>query len=276
MTTENMSLTQLTSLDRQVAVITGGAVGIGLAIGRRFGEAGAHVVLADVSEAVHAAADQLREAGHSASSVILDVTREEQHSQVVTDVVAEHGRLDIWVNNAGVYPTTPAVDMTAEDWRRVMAINVDGAFFGAREAGRQMMRAGYGVILNIASTSAFRVTNDGVSHYATSKTAIRGLTHSLAREFGPHGVRVLGLAPVFTGTPKAMESIEALKTIANNAPGAEEVTGEMLVERYASRIPLRRIATPDDMALVATFAVSGLAGYVTGTTIPVDGGYLAV
>lgn len=276
MTTEDKSLKELTSLAGQVAVITGGAAGIGLAIGRRLGEAGAHVVLADLSDTVHAAAAELRSAGSSASSAILDVTQEEQHRTLVTDVVAEYGRLDIWVNNAGVYPSAPAVDLTGEDWRRVMAINVDGAFFGAREAGRHMMSAGYGVILTIASTSAFRVSNDGVSHYATSKTATRGLTHALAREFGPHGVRVLGLAPVLTETPTAVESIEALTTIASQAPGGEETTTQMLIDRYASRIPLRRVATPDDMALVALFAVSGLAGYVTGTTIPVDGGYLAV
>src|SRR5690606_26583479 len=177
MSTENTSLADLMSLAGQVAVITGGAAGMGLAIGRRFGEAGAHVVLADISEDVHDAAAGLRAAGHSASSVVLGVTQEEQHARVVDDVVAEHGRLDIWVNNAGVYPTHAAVDMPTEEWRRVMAINVDGAFFGAREAGRQMIRAGYGVIVNLASTSAFRVTNDGVSHYATSKTAVRGLTH---------------------------------------------------------------------------------------------------
>lgn len=273
--TENKSLNELTRLDGQVAVITGGAVGIGLQIARRFGEAGAHVVLADLSESVHDAAAGLREAGLEASSKILDVTKEEQHSRVVGEVVAEHGRLDIWVNNAGVYPSKAAVDMTGDEWRQVQTINVDGSFFGAREAGRHMTKAGSGVVLNIASTSSFRVSNDGVSHYATSKHAVQGMTRALAREFGPSGVRVLGIAPVFTATSKALEGLDSVASVANQT-GSDQVTQDDLIDRYATRIPLRRVATPDDMALVATFAVSGLAGYVTGTIIPVDGGFLAV
>jgi len=263
------SLASLIDLTGRVAVITGGAAGIGRAISQRLAEAGARVVIADIAEAESVVAE-LRERGGIAESAHLDVTRENDHLELVRRIVRHEGRLDIWVNNAGVYPVDSALDMEAARWRYVMQTNVDGAFFGARAAGRAMIRAGRGVILNIASTSAFRVSSDGVSHYATSKWALRGLTQALAREFGPRGVRVVGIAPVFTRTDQALRAL-----VDPDEPDLQ--AAEMLVaERYRSRVPLRRIAEPDDIARVALFAVSDLAAYITGSVLPVDGGFLAV
>ena len=164
--------------------------------------------------------------------------------------------------------------MDAAQWRHVMATNVDGAFFGARAAGRVMTRAGRGVILNVVSTAGFRVSSDGVSHYSTSKWALRGLTQALAREFGPQGVRVLGVAPVFTSTDQALSAL--VDPDEPDAALARQRAEALVAQRYESRVPLRRIASPDDIARVALFAVSDLAGFVTGTVIPVDGGFLAV
>lgn len=212
--------------------------------------------------------------GVSAESAHLDVTREEDHIGLVERITRDTGRLDIWVNNAGVYPIDPALEMQTAQWRRVMDTNVDGAFFGARAAGREMTRAGRGVILNVVSTAGFRVSADGVSHYATSKWALRGLTQALAREFGPSGVRVLGIAPVFTRTDQALSTL--VDPDDPDRPGALRRAEAIVGERYRSRVPLRRTATPDDVARVALFAVTDLAGFVTGTVIPVDGGYLAV
>jgi NAD(P)-dependent dehydrogenase (short-subunit alcohol dehydrogenase family) len=271
--TEPRSLAELSRLDGQVAVVTGAAAGIGLATARRFGEAGCRVVLADIDESVHGAAAKLSSDGYLASAATLDVTDSEQHHRLAQAVRAEHDRLDVWVNNAGIYPSRPALEMTPSEWRRVMAVNLDGVFFGAQAAGAVMVPQGHGVVLNVVSTSGFRVSQDGVSHYASSKSALRGLTQALAREFGPHGVRVLGIAPGFTGTEQALEG---LSSIATHGGGADASARDDLLDGYLQRIPLRRIAVPDDMATVALFCVSGLAGYVTGSIIPVDGGYLAV
>jgi NAD(P)-dependent dehydrogenase (short-subunit alcohol dehydrogenase family) len=272
--TERRSLTDLSRLDGQVAVITGGAAGIGLATARRFGEAGCRVVLADIDERVDAAAAELSADGYRATAASLDVTDSDQHHRLAREVVSEHGRLDIWVNNAGIFPSRPVLEMTPDDWRRVMAVNLDGVFFGAQAAASMMVPRGRGVILNVVSTSGFRVSQDGVSHYASSKSGLRGLIQALAREFGPHGVRVLGIAPGFTSTEAAVAQLSSLAAARGEGVGSSTVEG--LVDAYLQRIPLRRIAEPDDMATVALFCVSGLAGYVTGSVIPVDGGYLAV
>lgn len=266
-------LEQLIDLSGRVAVVTGGGAGIGHAISRRLAEAGARVIIADVGQTEHAVRT-ISDAGGTVSAVALDVTDAEGTTRVVDQIVEEHGRLDIWVNNAGIYPMANVVEMETAEWRRVMAVNLDGAFFGARAAGRVMATAGRGVILNVVSTSGFRVSSDGVSHYATSKWALRGLTQALARELGPAGVRALGVAPVFTATE------EALGALADPAE-ADRTTAlararEVVTERYEIRVPLRRVASPDDIARVALFAVSDLAGFVTGSVIPVDGGFLAV
>ncbi|CAN5259832.1 SDR family oxidoreductase [soil metagenome] len=269
--TDERPLAELTRLDGKVAVITGGGQGIGLQIARRFSEAGAHVVLADMNESVHEAAAALVAEGRSASSAVLNVTDEVANSALAAKVAAEQGSLDIWVNNAGIYPTTPVMDIPTAEWQSVFDVNVNGTFFGARAAAKHMIEQGSGVILNISSTSGFRVSNDGVSHYVASKHAVGGLTKALARELGPHGIRVLALAPMLTVTPTVMANVSNTA-----AAQGEGFTEDAFFARYTDRVPLRRVATPDDMSLVAVFCVSGLAGYVTGSTIAVDGGLLAV
>ena len=263
------SLHDLLDMTGHVAVVTGGAGGIGLAIARRLGEAGARVVVADIAD-TDAAVSELRAGGYDASGAILDVTVESDHIQLVERVIEESGRLDVWVNCAGIFPSDLALDLDAAQWHTVLDVNVTGSFFGARAAARVMTARGRGVIVNICSTSGFRVSADGVSHYATSKAAVRGLTQALAREFGPSGVRVLGVAPVFTRTE------QALRQLGGSSDDASAAAEQIALDRYATRIPLRRIAEPDDIARVVLFAASELAGFVTGTVIPADGGFLAV
>ncbi|GAA0570749.1 SDR family NAD(P)-dependent oxidoreductase [Actinomadura livida] len=264
------AIEELISLSGRIAVVTGAAQGIGRAIGERLCELGAHVVFADQRPDVHAAAEGIRAAGGRASSFDLDVTDEDRHLALVEEILDEHGALDIWVNNAGIYPASSTLDLPAEEWRAVLAVNLDGAFYGARAAARAMVPRKRGVILNVGSTSSFRASNDGMAHYVSSKFGLRGLTQAFAKEFGPLGIRVLGIAPTATATQTLVDGAKSITAAQSDADSEEDLFG-----RYAEKIPLRRIATPDDIARVAAFCVSDLAGYVTGTVIPVDGGHLA-
>lgn len=258
------SLGELTSLDGQVAVVTGGARGIGFAISRRFAEAGAHVVIGDIDEvAAKEAADRLLALGYGASGFHLDATDLREIGELADVAIREHGRLDIWVNNAGIYPMAPVMDMTEDDYDEVIDLNLKGTFFGAREAAKRMQDGG--VIINLASTAGFR-GYPNASHYVASKHGVRGVTRSLAAEFGPLGIRVMALAPTLIETPGIEEA----------RPLMDELGMGDMFDQIAEMLPLGRAGVPDDVARVALFCASDLAGFLTGSTIPVDGGNLAV
>lgn len=261
------TLPELVSLAGKVAVVTGAARGIGLAIAARLGEAGADVLLADVDGplAEKAAGELAERWGHRALGTACDVADPQQVAALAARAVTELGGLDVWVSNAGIYPATPLLELTDEQWHRVLSVNLDGAFTGAREAARQMVAAGRGgVLVTITSTASFRAHGPGMAAYVSSKHAVHGLTKSLAIELAPHGIRVLSVAPTAIDTP-GVESQRA----AMAAAGAGD-----LVEQVASQLPLGRIGVPDDVARVVLFAVSGLAGFMTGSTLAVDAGDL--
>ena len=192
-------LSELVSLAGQVAIVTGGASGIGRACCTRLAEAGAAVVVADIDgEAAHRAASAL---GPPAVATEVDVRDEAAVRALVEHVRVSLGRLDAWVNAAGIYPTSPLLELSAEEWDLVLDVNLRGAFVGAREAARAMVAGGSGgVIVNISSTAAYRA-EPGVTHYVASKFGLRGLTRALAVELGPHKIRVLEVAPTVTLTP---------------------------------------------------------------------------
>jgi NAD(P)-dependent dehydrogenase (short-subunit alcohol dehydrogenase family) len=258
---ENPSLTELMSLAGRVAVVTGAAVGVGAAISARLVEAGASVVLADLDEAgargTAAGLHETRAAGH-----VVDVSEPESVGELAEFARARFGPPDIWVNNAGIYPRAGVLDMRPDQWRRVLDTNLNGAFYGSQAAGRMMAPRGGGVIVNVASASAFRAPAADLSHYVASKAGVVGLTRSLAVELGPSGIRVLAVAPVLVPTRNALELL-----------GGRDA--EAAVAATAARIPLRRVPQPDDIARVVLFAASGLASMVSGSTLVVDGGQLA-
>jgi NAD(P)-dependent dehydrogenase (short-subunit alcohol dehydrogenase family) len=249
----------LISLTGRTAVVTGGARGIGLAISHRLVEAGAFVVVADIDEA--AAADAALGIGDRATGTFLNVADAASQEALAEHTVSVTGRLDIWVNCAGIFPSQPALEIPDDDWQRVMDINLNGAFYGARAAARRM--PGAGVILNIASTAGMRPAGPGYAHYASSKAGVIALTQNLAREWGPLGIRVLALAPSFVHTPGT--AVQAAAFRAATGRGGEEI---------GTNLPLGRAGLPDDIARVALFCVSDLALYLTGVTLPVDGGRL--
>jgi NAD(P)-dependent dehydrogenase (short-subunit alcohol dehydrogenase family) len=265
------SLGQLVSLAGQTAAITGAARGIGLAIARRMAEAGANLAMGDLDGAAvsDAAAAIETEFGVKAIGAALDVAEEGSIVALADAAVGAFGRLDIWVNNAGIFPGGASVDFLASAWDQVQDINLRGTFLGAREAARRMIaqRPKGGVIINVASVSGFR-GRPGLAAYVASKHGVVGLTKSLGVELGPHDIRVLGLAPTGIVTP----GLAARKI---DAQGAELERIRQLEKQIAESLPLGRLGVPDDVARVALFCASDLSLLMTGSTLLVDAGALA-
>lgn len=258
------SLTELISLRGRTAVVTGGAAGIGHAISKRLAEAGANLVIGDLNEdkAKETAAEFAAYGGQHLGAK-LDVNDHGSVTALADLAVASTGRLDIWVNNAGIYPSRGVLDISDAEWDRVIDLNLRGTFFGAREAALRM-QPNTGVIVNIVSTAAYNASNGANSaHYVASKHAVAGLIKSLAVELGPKGIRAVGVAPTLTETP-GVDSKRAEGEAVNDA-----------LARYAQALPLGRLGVPDDIARVVLFAASDFGAFVSGSVIPVDGGDLA-
>jgi NAD(P)-dependent dehydrogenase (short-subunit alcohol dehydrogenase family) len=261
------SIAELVSLEGRVAVVTGGARGTGAGIVRRLAEAGAAVVVADGDgAAAELTARDVAARSHVAVGAELRVDDEASVAEVADLAERELGGLHVWVNNAGIYPDAPVLDMTVGQWDEVLGFNLKGAFLGAREAARRMVRAGSsGVIVNVGSTSGYRASAPGTAHYVSSKFGMRGLTQALAIELGPRGIRVLGVAPTFTVTPG---------TRARRADLDDDAYSEYLKATGAAK-PLGRVGVPDDVGRVVLFCASDLSAFMTGSTLAVDAGDLA-
>ncbi len=256
-------LAGLLSLAGRRAVITGGGAGIGRAIAGRFAEAGASILIADIdAAAASAAAASIRSShGVAASSVVLDLAVPGAAAEAVRAAQRELGGLEIWVSNAGICEPLPFAQIDAAQWDRTHHLDLRGAFFGAQAAANHLIAQGSGgVILNLASISGFR-GRAGHAHYIAAKHGVVGLTKALATELGPHGIRVVAIAPTLVATRGQQR---------NAAAAAAQ--GSDLQASIAASIPLGRIALPDDVARVALFLVSDLAAFVTGSTVRVDGG----
>ncbi|MGN9846058.1 SDR family NAD(P)-dependent oxidoreductase [Nonomuraea sp. H19] len=257
------SLPELVSLEGRRAVVTGGGRGLGKAIALRLAEAGADLLIGDIDEelAVTAAKQLAERHGVRAIGAAMDVTDAAAVAAAADRAVAELGGLDIWVNNAGIFPSVPLLEMTEETWDTVFAVNARGVFVGAREAARRMSAAGTGgAIVNIVSTAGFRGSAPGLAAYVGSKHAARGLTRELALELAPLGIRVLGVAPSYVPTEGNMMMAAAVMT------GDTPPTDLML------NSPIGRIGVPDDIARVVLFCASDLSAFMTGSTLLADGG----
>ena len=244
----------------QVAVVTGGGRGLGLEIGRRLGQSGAHVVLADIdAELGVGAQERLRGEGLAVEFAELDVREPAQSAALVQRLVEERGQVDVWVNNAGVAHKGPAEDMERKQWDESLAVMLSGAFYCAQAAGRAMLERGRGVIVNMASVNGY-VAVEGRVAYGTAKAGLIMLTQALGVEWAGRGVRVVGLAPAVVMT----EMVEK---------GLAE--GTVSVEAYERRTPLRRLGTLEEVAEAVLYLASDEASYVVGETLRVDGGWVA-
>jgi len=240
-------------LDGKVAIVIGSARGIGKGIAQRFAEEGARLVLADwEEEAGRQTAEEL-----GAAFMAADISRFDQAQALVELALATHGRLDIIVQNAGIYPWQLIEDTSPEDWDRVMAVNLRGSFNAAKAAVVPMKAQGSGRILFTSSITGPHVTSPGHGHYGATKAGINGFIRSAALEFSGYGITVNGVEPGNILT-------EAM----------QEHRGPAFIADMESSIPLGRLGTARDVANAFLFLASDEAGYITGTTIVVDGGQL--
>lgn len=245
-------------LEGKRALVTGGNRGIGKAICLAFGAAGAPVAVDYVTgaAAAHEIADRIRHEGGDALAIEADVADLGQVNEMFQRIDGEWGGLDILVNNAGIQGSRASSwEIEPQDWRRIVDVNLMGTFLCCRQALERIIPRNTGVILNITSVHE-RIPWSGFSAYAASKAAISMLTKTLSQEAAPHGVRVLALAP------------GAIKTPINKQVWQDQERSQELL----TKIPLNRIGETGDVARVALFLASEAAGYITGTTLFVDGG----
>jgi NAD(P)-dependent dehydrogenase (short-subunit alcohol dehydrogenase family) len=265
------SIVDLINLTGRRAVITGGAQGLGLAIGRRLAEAGASIVIGDINQplAVNALGELPAAAAAPHRAWEVDVRSGASVSEFANCIRNESSRVDIWINAAGIFPTQPFLAMSEAHWDAMMNINLRGTFLCGRVAADLMITSQEknGVIVNISSTSGHR-GRQMLAHYSASKHGVEGLTKSMALELGPHGIRVVSVAPALTRT----DGLEARRRSSDPSAVADAAD---LEKKVAASIPLGRIAEPDDVARVVFFLVSDLASFVSGSSILVDGGQLA-
>jgi NAD(P)-dependent dehydrogenase (short-subunit alcohol dehydrogenase family) len=248
------------NLKSRVAVVTGGAQGIGLACVEALSEAGAYVYIADRNLKVAGQAQAAMKAkGYAAGVIEMEVTDSKSVDAAAARVMAEKGRADILVANAGIARSeTPAEEVSDEHWLNVIDVNLNGVFWCCRAFGKHMLAAGRGSIVNIGSMSGFIVNKpQQQAYYNASKAGVHHLTKSLAAEWGARGVRVNAVAPTYINTPLT----------------AHAKTNEAMMGPWLDGTPMARLGEPDEIAAVVLFLASDAASLLTGSIVVADGGY---
>jgi NAD(P)-dependent dehydrogenase (short-subunit alcohol dehydrogenase family) len=247
------------SLQGQVGIVTGGGQGLGKVFCQAFAEAGADVVVAEINPASGAVtARETRECGRRALFVETDVRSRASVAAMVEATLAEFGRIDFLMNNAGITRWAQAEDVLEQDWLDVIDVNLNGLFYCCQAVAAHMIERRSGRIINVASMSGMIVNRpQAQASYNASKAAVIHLTKSLAAEWAPHNIRVNAIAPGYMDTPMARPFFEDA-----------EYGG-----RWIDAIPMRRPGRPEELAPIAILLASGASSYMTGTTVVVDGGY---
>ena len=243
-------------LKDKVALVTGGAQGIGRTISEELARAGAHVVLGDLNlEGAQATAEAINISGGYASAVKIDVSNATEVREVFDFIIKDKKPVDILINNAGITRDGLMVRMKESDWDLVLDINLKGSFLCSQQAAKQMMKQKSGAIVNIASIVGV-MGNFGQANYSASKAGVIGLTKTLAREVASRGIRVNAIAPGFIDTEMT------------------RVLDEEVRQKLIEQIPLARLGLPEDVARCVNFLVSDKSSYITGQVINLNGGML--
>jgi 2-deoxy-D-gluconate 3-dehydrogenase len=261
------TIQELMDLKGKTAIVTGGSAGIGLGIANRLAEAGANVVIVNQNEAnAIKAVQELTIKGWKASRVKADVSKEADVKTMVEFAVTTYGAIDILVNNAGIYPSIPIADMTAADFEKVIAVNLEGVFLCTKYVAEQMIKQGNGgKIINVTSVDALHPSSVGLAHYDASKHGVWGFTKNAALEYAPHKIWINAIAPGGILTPGVQNSSSI-----TSAGGDMQKT----MEAFMHKIPMQRMGEPDEIGKVALFLASDMSSYMTGSQIVVDGGVL--
>lgn len=251
-------------LDGRVAVVTGAAHGIGAACARVYAEAGATVVVSDVDAAGgEATAAAICEAGGAAGFVACNVSQASACAALVRQAMGEHGRIDILHANAGIELCRSIWDTTDEEWDQILAINLSGSFWCARDAMRAMRAAGRGGVVTLTASPHAFLTSREIAAYAATKAGQVGLMRAMALEGAPYGIRVNAVLPGATDTPMLHREAES-----SGDPAA-------LLATFAAAQPMGRLVRPEEVARVAAFLASDAASGVTGSCVAADGGLMA-
>ncbi|HID94507.1 MAG TPA: 3-oxoacyl-[acyl-carrier-protein] reductase [Candidatus Latescibacteria bacterium] len=242
-------------LKDRVALVTGGARGIGKAIALRLAAEGANIAVSDIdiNGAEQTALEIQKTLARESMAIKADVSISEVANRMVRETIEKFGRVDILVNNAGITRDNLLIRMGEAEWEAVISVNLTGTFNCTKAVARQMMKNRYGRVINIASVIGI-VGNAGQSNYSASKAGIIGLTKSVAKELAPRGITVNAVAPGYVETEMTKALPEAVR------------------KGFLNLIPLGRAATPEDVAAVVAFLASDDASYITGQVINIDGG----
>ncbi|MFN3743722.1 MAG: SDR family NAD(P)-dependent oxidoreductase [Hyphomicrobiaceae bacterium] len=252
-------------LNDRIAIVTGAGQGIGAACAARLAREGAKIIVADVNDdAGRAVADEIRARGGAAEFVDCDVSEKLDVHNLIAKALEVHGRIDVLVNNAGIVDDVPFLDLPEEEFDRILATNLKGAFLAGQAAARQMVKqgphsdgGGAGAIVNMSSINAVFALPDHVA-YSVSKGGLAQLTKAMAIALAPHGIRVNAVGPGTIETPLL----------------AGVVKDEAFRKKVLSRTPLGRVGQPEEIAAIVAWLASDEASYVTGTTVYADGGRL--
>lgn len=239
------------------AVVTGGGSGIGRAIGLRFAADGTNVAIIDVnSGGAEQTAAAIRDLGRGAIALEADVSDSKAVAAAIAEAKGSLGALQILVNVAGIGEFAPFLEMTEEQWDRMIAVHLKGTFNCAKAAMGDMVDSGWGRIVNIASVAGLNGGGPGLTHYAAAKSGIVGFTKALAHEAGPLGITVNAIAPGLIDTPMIRDSGVA----------------QTIIQYTKERTPMRRVGTPEDVAAACAYLAAEDAGYITGQVISPNGG----
>jgi 3-oxoacyl-[acyl-carrier protein] reductase len=256
---QNLDVSKWLDLSGQVAIVTGGGRGIGRAVARTLGSvrASVAVVYRTSQDGAKAVAAEIEAGGGQAMAIQADICRASQVEAMVGAVVEQFGRVDILVNNSGIFTSGLQTELSEADWDAVFDTNLKGLWLCTKAVANHMVAQGSGgCIVNLASINGVHPGFGGTAHYDASKGGVIAYTRSLAAELAPHGIRVNAIGPGLTDSPD----------LRKQAPE--------LVAAVEARTPLKRLGQPEEMAKVVLFLASPLASWVTGQTILVDGGYL--